>query len=73
MTIKLISEFWRNQEIHEKIRKTYEKGETVIIPDLSFIPDFIFNFRILPSRAPTNHPMILPDILCLADLNGIFS
>ena len=72
MTIKLIPEFWRNQEIPKKIWKTYEQvSETGFIPDFLFIPDFILNSRILPSRAPTNHPMILLDILCLANLNEI--
>ena len=69
MTIKLYPEFFRNQEIPEKFWKTYETG---FIPHLLFIPDFILNSRILPYRAPTNHPTILLDILCLANLNRFF-
>ena len=59
--IKLIPEFWRKQEIPEKFWKRYKE----VKPDfLLFIPD-------LPSRALTNHPTILLDILCLANLNEI--
>ena len=36
-----------------------------------WIPDFFFNPRILPSRTPTNHPMILLDILGLAKANSM--
>ena len=72
MTIKLIPEFWRNQEIPEKLWKTYEQVKLDLFHIFFlFIPDFILYSRILPSRAPTNHPTILLDILCLANLNEI--
>ena len=70
MTIKLVHEFGRNQEIPEKFWKTYEQVKLDLF-QIFFFPDFILNSRILPSRAPTNHPMILLDILCLANLNEI--
>ena len=73
MTIKLIPEFWRNQEIPEKFWKTYEQVKLDLFQIFLFIPDFILNSRILPSRAPTNPPTILLDILCLANLNEIIS
>ena len=73
MTIKLIPEFWRNQEIPEKFWKTYEQVKLDLLQIFLFIPDLILNSRILPSRAPTNHPMILLDILCLENLNEIIS
>ena len=55
-----------------KILEKIWTSETGFIPDLLFIPDFILDSRIWLSRAPTNHPTILLDILCLANLNGIF-
>ena len=74
MTIKLIPECWRNQEIPEKFLKTYEQVKLDLFQIFFlFIPGFILNSRILPSRAPTNHPTILLDILCLANLNEIIS
>ena len=74
MTIKLIPEFRRNQEIPEKFWKTYVQVKLDLFQIFFlFIPDFIPNSRILPSQAPTNHPTILLDILCLANLNEIFS
>ena len=41
MTIKLIPEFWRNQEIPEKFWKTYEQVKLDIFQIFLFIPDFI--------------------------------
>ena len=70
MTIKLIPEFWRNQEIPEKFWKIYEQVKLDLFQN--FYLFLIINSRILPSQAPTNHPTILLDILCLANLNGIF-
>ena len=72
MTIKLIPEFLRNQEIPEKFWKTYEQVKLDLFVIFLFIRDFILNSRILPSRAPTNNPTILFDILCLANPNEIF-
>ena len=52
-----------------KILEKIWTSETGFNPEFLFIPDFILNSRILPSQAPTNHLMILLDILCLANLN----
>ena len=52
-----------------KILENIWTSETGFISDFLFIPDFILYTGIFPSRAPTNHPMILLDILCLANLN----
>ena len=71
MTIKLIPEFWRNQEVPENFWKLQEQVKRDLIPEFLFILDCILNSRILPSRAPTNHLPILLDILCLENLNGI--
>ena len=68
MTIKLNPRFWRNQEIPEKIWTTYEQVKL----DLFQIFYLFLILFLMPSRAPTNHPMILLDILCLANLNEIF-
>ena len=54
-----------------KILENIWTSETGFIPEFLFTPDCILNSRILPSRAPTNHPTILLDILCLANLNRI--
>ena len=54
-----------------KILENIWTSETRFIPDVLFIPDLILNSRILLSPAPTNHPTILLDILCLANLNEI--
>ena len=72
ITIKLIPEFWRKQKFPEKIWKWYEQ----VKPDafqifFLFIQDLIFNSRILPSQAPTIHPTIILDILCLRNQNAI--
>ena len=40
---------------------------------LFFSPDFLKKSEILPSKAPTNHPTILLDILGLVDLKQTFS
>ena len=55
-----------------KVLENIWTSENGFIPDLLFIPDFILNFRILPSQAPTNQPTILLDILCLANPNEFF-
>ena len=43
-TIKLIPEFWRNQEIPEHFWKTYEQVKLDLFQIFLFIPDFIFNY-----------------------------
>ena len=55
-----------------KILENKWTSENGFITDLLFINDFILNSRILPSRAPTNHPTIFLDIICIANINGFF-
>ena len=63
MPIKLIPEFWRNQEIPEKLCKRYEQVKPDLLQKKSKFYS-LFQNSAIPSP---DQPL---DILCLANLNG---
>ena len=57
MTVKLIPEFWRNQEIPEKFRKTYEQAKRDLF-QIFYL--FLILFLIPEFCHPEPRPTILP-------------
>ena len=64
---KIYSEYFKKLNVSDN-----SESYLLVIWFTNFYSDFFLKSEFLPSQAPTNHPTILLDISCLADLKRIY-